>query len=276
MSKPKQRIRPARGATDVLRRTFAPGMLWVGAIVAALTLACGDSEPVPPAVENGGSDALPPVEVEDPPPDEDPDPSGAYTLEVPVEDVGEHLEPTELWAPVPLLLEASADTVVAALPARARASTGKLFEPSVDSPTEEVFWLHVISDRSRQDAIDWVKHLASQDPSIARILTVRNHEVFSAAFRPAPVVGDVSVWIELLHGHDNGCWRSDLLVFAQDGYVVLLRNGIEITREVDSAAQPVARGAGLCTEPGAVAPLTDLNSIAHVISDRLYALYSDR
>lgn len=272
---PKQRIRPARGAADVFRRTIGPGLLWVCAIAAALTLACGDSEPLPAPTENGGTEPPPPVEAEDPPPDEEPDPGGAYTLEVPVEDVGEHLEATEFWAPVPSWLEASADPVVASLPARARASTGKLFQPSDDSPTKEVFWLHVISDRTRQDAIDWVKHLASQDPSLARILTPRNHDVFGAAFRPAPVVGDVSVWIELLHGHDNGCWRSDLLVFAQDGLVILLANGIEITREIDSAAQQAARGAALCSEPEAVAPLTDLNSIARVISDRLYSLYSD-
>lgn len=250
-------------------------MLWLCATVAALTLACSDSEPVPAPDENGGMDPPPPVEVEEPPSDEEPDPGGAYTLEVPVEDVGEHLEPTEFWAPVPSWLEASTDAMVAALPARARASTGKLFQPSDDSPTKEVFWLHVISDRSRQEAIDWVKHLASQDPSLARILTPRNHDVFGAAFRPAPVVGDVSVWIELLHGHDNGCWRSDLLVFAQDGLVVLLANGIEITREVDSVDQQGASGAALCSEPEGVAPLTDLNSIARVISDRLYSLYSD-
>ncbi len=250
-------------------------MLWLCAITAALTLACSDSEPVSPPTENGRTDPPPPVEMEEPMPDEEPDPGGAYTLEVPVEDVGEHLEATEISVPVPSWLEASADVVVASLPGRARASTGKLFQPSDDSPTKEVFWLHVISDRTRQDAIDWVKHLASQDPSLARILTPRNREVFGAAFRPAPVVGDVSVWIELLHGHDNGCWRSDLLVFAQDGLVILLANGIEITREIDSVAHQAARGAALCSEPEAVAPLTDLNSIARVISERLYSLYSD-
>ncbi len=243
-------------------------------MVAALTLACGDSEPTTPPTDNAGQEQSPPIEVEEPPPEQEPNPDAALTLEVPVEDVGEHLEPTDFWAPVPSWLEASADEVVAALPARARASAGKLFQPSVDSPTQEVFWLHVISDQSRQGAIDWVKHLASQDPSIARILTPRNHQVFRASFRPAPVVGDVSVWIELLHGHDNGCWRSDLLVFAQDGLVVLLRNGIEITREVDSAAEQAARGSALCAEADAVAPLTDLNSIAHVISERLYSLSS--
>lgn len=258
----------------MLRRRFAPGLLWVGVIAAALTLACGDSNPPPPASANGGPETSPPIEMDEPPLEEEPDPDAAYTLEVTVADVGEHLEPTDFWAPVPSWLEASVDEVVAALPARARASAGKLFQPSVDSPTQEVFWLHVISDRSRQDAIDWVKHLASQDPSLARILTPRNHQVFRAAFRPAPVVGDVSVWIELLHGHDNGCWRSDLLVFAQDSLVILLRNGIEVTREVDNAAQQSARGAALCMAPEAVAPLTDLNSIARIISDRLYSQYT--
>lgn len=260
---------------DVLRQQLAPRMLWVGAIVAALTLACSEPAPNPALPDNGQETPPQPIEQESPQPEITPPPEDAYTLEVPVADVGDHLEPTEFWAPVPSWLEASTDEVVAALPARARASSGKLFQPSVDSPTQEVFWLHVITDRSRQDAIDWVKHLASQDPSIARILTPRNHEVFNAAFRPAPVVGDVSVWIELLHGHDNGCWRSDLLVFAQDGLVILLRNGIEITSEVDSATQQAARGASLCTEPGVVVPLTDLNSIADVISNRLYSLYAD-
>ena len=242
-------------------------------MLAALTLACSDPAASPAQPLNGQETPQQPVEQVSP--DPDPEPPPEVTLEVPVADVGEHLEPTEFWAPVLSWLEASENDTVAALAARSRASVGKLFQPSVDSPTQEVFWLHVITDESKEAAIDWVKHLASQDPSIARILTPRNHEVFNAAFRPAPVVGDVSVWIELLHGHDNGCWRADLLVFAQDGLVILLRTGIEITSEVDSATQQAARGASLCTEPGVVVPLTDLNSIAAVISNRLYSLYAD-
>ena len=253
----------------MLRRRVGSGALWVGALVAALALACGDSAPEPQP-ETGGQTSVPPIEQPDPEPDPEASPDDGYTLEVPIEDVGEHLAPTEFEASVASLLEASADGVVAALPARAKASVGKLFQPSVDSPTQESFWLHVFTDQSTQDAIDWVKHLGSQDPSLARFLSP-HLEVFQARFRPVPVVGDASVSVELLHGHSNGCWRTDLLVFAQDGLVVLLRNAIEVTREDEGSAQSSARGVALCKEAGAVAPLTDIDAIARAISERLYS-----
>ena len=254
----------------MLRRTFAPGVLWVGLVVAALALACGDSGPEQPPTDNGGQTPASQSDQPDLQPDPEATADDGYTLEVPIEHVGEHLVPTEFEASVASLLEASADGVVAALPARAKASVGKLFQPSVDSPTQESFWLHVFTDQSKQEAIDWVKHLGSQEPGLARFLSP-HLEVFQAQFRPVPVVGDASVSIELLHGHSNGCWQTHLLVFAQDGLIVLLRNAIEVTREDDGSAQSSGRGVALCEEPGVVAPLTDIDAIARAISERLYS-----
>ena len=252
----------------MLRRSVAPGILLVGVMIATLTLACGSPAPNPAPGMNGQEQQADEATPQDQRPPTERDPDDGYTLEVPTEQVGEHLEPTLLEVSVDLLLEASEDEIVAALPMRAKASTGKLFQPSGDSPTQESFWLHIFTDRSQQDATDWVKHLASQEPAVAGFLTP-HHEVFDAVFRPAPVVGDASVWIELRHGHSNGCWRSDLLVFAQDGYVVLLKNAIEVTGETSDAGLP-ASGASRCENPEAPAPLTDLELIAGIISERLY------
>lgn len=260
------------------RRLLVVGWLGIAAMLVVVGLACSEGEPVPDPDDNGQSPPGQEEQVTDLPEEEEAEPDEGYTLEVPIEYVGEHLEPTEIEASVDLLLEASEDATIAALPGRAKGSTGKLFQPSVDSPTQESFWLHVFTDQSPTDAIDWVEHLRSQPPELSRFLSP-HLEIFQAAFLGDPAVGDASVSIELLHGHSNGCWRTNLLVFAQDGIVVLLRNAIEVTRESDDAThgatqgstQAVGSGADLCVGPDELAPLTDIVTIAKAISDRLYS-----
>lgn len=255
-------------------------MLGFAAIIVALCAACGEPSPGPPNPDNGQQQS-PSEEAEvnglqTDPPQADVDPDGGYTLEVPIEYVGEHLEPTKHDVPVDSWLEASGDQTLAALPGRARGSVGTLFQPSASSATQESFWMHVITDRSKQDAIDWIKYLASQEPGSTRFHIPRQHEVFQASFLPAPLIGDASVSIELLNGHYGGCWRTELLVFAQDGYIVMLRNGIEVTREEEEDAQPAGRGAARCQEPDLVPSLTDIDTIAQAISERLYADRQDQ
>ena len=230
-------------------------------VVIALTIgACGEPEPPDGAGPNGAQQETEAESERQNGSAEDA--NGGFTLEVPI---GQHLESTEIEVGLQFWLEASEDPVVAALPGRAEASVGVLYQPSLDSPTGETFWIHVYTDRSRDDAIDWVRHLASQPPSLARII-VPQHELFDASFREAPIVGDASVLIELQHGHSGGCWQSALLVFAQNGVIVFMKRVIEVTREGAAGS-----GAASCDDSEAIAPLTDVNAIAQSISEQLAA-----
>ncbi len=234
------------------------GALLCAAIVAA---ACGGPrQPTPP--ETNGQTGQ--VDAENPSQSQlDVMPDRGFTLEVPFDAIGGHLEATEIEVGLRFWLEASEDVQIAALPGRAKESVGVLFQPSLDSPTEETFWIHVYTDQSREMAIDWVRHLASQPPSLARII-VPQHDLFDASFRQAPNVGDASVLIELHHGHSAGCWRSALLVFTQNGVIVFMKSVIEVTR-----AEAAGVGAATCDDSDAIAPLTDINRIAFAFSEQL-------
>ncbi len=236
------------------------GLLGALVAIALAADACGEPEQPDGAVPNEGQQE---TEVESELQNGSAgDANGGFTLEVPI---GRHLESTEIEVGLQFWLEASEDPIVAALPGRAEASVGVLYQPSLDSPTGETFWIHVYTDRSRDDAIDWVRHLASQPPSLARII-VPQHELFDASFREAPIVGDASVLIELHHGHSGGCWQSALLVFAQNGVIVFMKRVIEVTREGAAGS-----GAASCDNSEAIFPLTDVNGIAHSISEQLAA-----
>ena len=257
----------ARGWVDVAG-PVSIGRRW--SVLAAL-LACvlagtacnGTPQPGPPA-GNGGQQESDIEQGEQAQPG--PDSPDGFTIEVPFEALGRHLEATEIEVGLQFWLEASEDALIAALPGRAKASVGVLYQPSLDSPTGETFWIHVYSDQTRDDAIEWVRHLASQPPSLGRIIVPQTHELFDAAFREAPIVGDASVLIELHHGHSGGCWRSALLVFAQNGVIVFMKSAIEVTR-----IEATAGGAEMCDDSGAIAPLTDINRVALAISEQLPA-----
>ena len=187
-------------------------------------------------------------------------------------DVGAHLEERSYAAGLPSWLEASEDRSLSSLPGRSLTSSGIAFSPSDESPTGETFWLHVFTDQSEDSAADWVKYVASQPPDLAGVI-VPHHRLFAASFLPAPLVGDASVAIELYRGHSGICVRSALLVFAQGRDLVFLFNSIEITSEADAAARPSGR-IGLpahCDLSAVDSRLTDINAIAHLISERLSA-----
>lgn len=230
-------------------------------LCAALVAGCGGSGQSTPPEANGQGGQ---VDAETPNQSQlDEMPDRGFTLEVPFDAIGGHLEATEIEVGLRFWLEASEDVQIAALPGRSKASVGVLFQPSLDSPTEETFWIHVYTDQSREMAIDWVRHLASQPPALARII-VPQHELFEASFRQAPNVGDASVLIEMHHGHGAGCWRSALLVFAQDGVIVFMKSVIEVTR-----TDALGAGAATCDDSDEIAPLTDINRIAFAFSEQL-------
>lgn len=210
-----------------------------------------DNGTMPEVVRNG----------DDPPPNE-------YEFVVTSADVGEHLEATTLQVGLPLWLAASADPMIAGLPQRVETSSGVHFQPGPSNTTGEIFWLHVFTDESSDTAATWVKYLASQPPSLARF-TVERHELFAASFRPTPVVGDAAVSIELLHGHSGGCWRSELLIFAKGRVLVFLKTAIEITRDEPTSGS-LSDGTSQCDEAKSASQLTDIEAIAHLVSDRLY------
>ena len=237
------------------------GLIAIAAWAAAMAAACnGDVQPPEP-------DQVDQTQTEQPPPDQSTpstlQPSTGFTLEVPDEVVGEHLEATGISVPLDLLLQESDDAEVGALPQRAKASVGLLYQPTLDSQTQETFWFHVITDESEQAAVDWVKYLASQPPSLMRFIAP-HPDLMSAEFRPTPVVGDAAVSIQLISGHSGGCWLSELLVFAQRNALVFLKNAIEIT-----AQEGNVEGPALCDETRAQFQLTDIDAIARLISERL-------
>ena len=185
-------------------------------------------------------------------------------------DVGSHLQEKSYAAGLPSLLEASEDRMLSSLPGRALASSGIHFSDSEDSPTGETLWLHVFTDQSAETAVEWVKYLASQPPSLIGIL-VPHHELFEASFQPAPLVGDASVAIQLLHGHTGICVSSTLLVFAQTRVLILLFNSIEITSDMpETPSAEVGEGVPAhCQIMAADDRLTDLEGIARLISERI-------
>lgn len=254
--------------TEVLGRVLR----WVAVLVAmSLIAACGSDEEVQ-QLDPGPSQTQPQVL-----PEEDSSPSQSagqdireWEFSVASTDVGAHLEEKSYAAGLPSLLEASEDRMLSSLPGRALASSGIHFSDSEDSPTGETLWLHVFTDQSAESAVEWVKYVASQPPALTGIL-VPHHELFQARFEPAPLVGDASVSIHLLHGHSGICVSSTLLVFAQTRVLILLFNSIEITGDLEQTTA-ADTGDGVpahCQITAADNRLTDLEGIAQLISERI-------
>ena len=243
------------------RWLIAVGLIAIVVLIAASGSGCnGNGQPPDstPQVDTPAEQSTP-----DPPEQSVLEPSDGFTLDVPGEVVGEHLESTGISVPLDLLLQEADDPLVGALASRSLASEGLLYQPTMDSPTQETFWVHVITDESQQSATDWVKYLASQPPALMRFI-VPHPELFSAQFRPTPVVGDTAVSIQLISGHSGGCWLSELLVFAHRNRVVFLKNAIAITVQDTNSG-----GGGLCDETRAQSQLTNIEAIALVISEVL-------
>ena len=239
--------------------------LMAGCLIAVT--ACGGERPGPP------DQSQPPTPAEQQDGDGQPQsqPDGEMVRErvltVTSDDVGAHLEPRSYAAGLPSWLEAAEARELSTLPGRALAVSGIAFSPSDDSPTEETLWLHVFTDESEESAVDWVKYVGSQPPELMSII-VPHHELFAASFLPAPVVGDISIAIELYHGHGGICVRSSLLVFAQERVLVFLFNSIEITGQRPDTQAEGALPAH-CEVRQVASRLTDINAIAQLISERL-------
>lgn len=219
-------------------------------LVALLGGGCGD-EPTPPPRQQAqqsepGDQSQAQAEPSNPAQQAAPAPP-VLTIDLTAADVGPHLEETTLLAGLPHDLAEMSDPVLSALPQRARASAGKLMQPSSPAETGETFWMHVFSDLSAQSATEWVQYLAGLPAGTALAFTIPQHQLFESRFRPLPALGDAAVSVELLHGHEGGRWLTQLVVFAQDGAIVFVKS----SRREEFAA------------------LTDVDAVAALISERL-------
>ena len=212
-------------------------------VLAALVLAAcngGVTTPVQPPAE---SPAEPQAEQQPaaPPP--------VQVIVLTVDDLGAHLEATALQAGLIEWLENMQDPVISALPARALGHDGSVFSPSATSPNGETFWWHVITDVSAESAEAWVRYLSEQSPAIALSFTSPDHDLFRAEAVAVPRLGSAAMSARLLHGHEGGRWRTEVIVFSQGAAIVFLRSSRREERD----------------------SLTELPRIAELISKRLAA-----
>ncbi len=238
------------------------GRLWAAlALGLAAFMASGcNGEPEPPLVQEPAQQTEPEQQQQIQSPDpaqEQPGAPPVRTLELTAADIGSHLEDTTLLAGLPLDLAEMSDPILAALPQRALHSDGALMQPSPQAQTGETFWMHVFTDVSRESATEWVRYLASLPPGTALAFTSPQHELFDSAVRPLAEIGDAAVSVALLHGHQGGSWLTQLVVFAQDGAIVFAKVALRVDVPALSAV--------------AIQPLTDLDAVAKLISDRLRA-----
>ena len=219
-------------------------------LVALLGGGCG-GEPTPPppqqAQQSEPDDQSPAQAGSSNPAQQETPAPPVLTIDLTAADIGPHLEETTLLAGLPLDLAEMSDPVLSDLPQRARASAGKLMQPSSQAETGETFWMHVFSDLSAQSATEWVQHLAGLPAGTALAFTSPQHQLFESRFRPLAALGDAAVSVELLHGHEGGRWLTQLVVFAQDGAIVFVKS----SRREEFAA------------------LTDVDAVASLISERL-------
>ena len=231
-STPPRRCAPPR--TPVATRTAALFTTLTLLAFAAIWLAAC-SEPAPP--------------VQQQPAQPEPEPPPTQVLVLSEDDLGGHLKATEWAAGVMEWIAELQDPTLSALPRRALWNDGRIFVPSADSPSGETFWLHVFTDESPQSAQAWVRYLASLPPDAVLNFTSPEHRLVEAAYIDPPNVGSAALAVELLHGNAGGRFRTEVIVFAQQAAIVILRNS-------RSESRPA---------------LTDLPTIATQISARLAA-----
>ena len=221
-------------ATPIAPRTAALlATLTLLAVTAIWLAAC--SEPAPPAQQQ--------------PAQPEPEPPPTQVLVLSENDLGGHLKATEWAAGVMEWIAELQDPTLAALPRRALWNDGRIFVPAADSPSGETFWLHVFTDESPQSAQAWVRYLASLPPDAVLNFTSPEHRLVEAAYTDPPNVGSAALAVELLHGNAGGRFRTEVIVFAQEAAIVILRNS-------RSESRPA---------------LTNLRTIATQISARLAA-----
>ena len=231
-STPPRRRAPAQtsAAPRPAARLVALGLV-VG--LAIWLAACGEPAPL----------------VQQPPAQLEPELPPTQVLVLSEDDLGGHLKATEWAAGVMEWIAELQDPTLSALPRRALWNDGRIFVPSADSPSGETFWLHVFTDESPQSAQAWVRYLASLPPDAVLNFTSPEHRLVEAVYIDPPNVGSAALAVELLHGNAGGRFRTEVIVFAQQAAIVILRNS-------RSESRPA---------------LTDLPTIATQISARLAA-----
>ena len=234
------------GGEDGAERATAARRLTRTALVvllAALVLAACNGDVTTPVQPPAESPAEPQAEEQPaaPPP--------VRVIPLTVPDLGTHLEATALAAGLIEWLENMQDPVISALPRRALGHDGSVFSPSATSPNGETFWWHVITDVSAESAEAWVRYLSEQSPAIALSFTSPDHNLFRAEAVAVPPLGSAAMSARLLHGHEGGRWRTEVIVFSQGAAIVFLRSSRREERD----------------------SLTELPRIAELISERLAA-----
>ena len=228
------RLRTPRPAPPTAARAAARlALLTLTVWLAVWLVACNDPAPA----------------VQPPPPPQQPEPPPTQVLVLSEDDVGDHLKATEWAVGVVEWIAELQDPTLAALPRRALWNDGRIFVPAADSPSGETFWLHVFTDESAQSAQAWVRYLASLPPDAVLNFTSPEHRLVEAAYTDPPRLGSAALAVQLLHGNAGGRFRTEVIVFAQDAAIVILRNSRAEHRP----------------------PLTNLPAIADTISTRLAA-----
>lgn len=188
---------------------------------------------------------------------------GPVELSLTAADIGGHLVDTPFRAALPGLLAEQVDEEVSDLPERARrawgatAESGAVFSPSESSGTGETFWMHLLNDESAASAMAWVVYLGSLSAGETLSFLSPGHDLLSAEWRLPPEVGSASAAATLLHGHEGGVWRSDLVVFSFGAAVVFLRSSMEVGGDTGRVAESP--------------PLTRIDDVARLIGERLTA-----
>lgn len=143
-------------------------------------------------------------------------------LELPAEELGEHLELSQFKVGLMEGLAVLQDPILSALPGRKLDDDGRIYNATAGSQTGETFWMHVVIDVSAGSARDWVQHLAALPSGTALSFTRPSHDLVEADSRLLPSLGSMALFVDLLHGHSGGRWRTELIVFAQEEAIVFL------------------------------------------------------
>lgn len=152
-----------------------------------------------------------------------PQPPPVQLLVLTEQDVGEHLEATNLVAGVADWISSIPDPALAALTRRSLWNDGRIYVPAAGAKGES-FWIHVFTDISPESAEAWVRYLAAQPPETALLFTSPEHALVQALPTEPPAVGSAALAVRLLHGNAGGRYITQVIVFSQGSAVVFLRS----------------------------------------------------
>ena len=152
-----------------------------------------------------------------------PQPPPVQLLVLTEQNVGEHLEATNLVAGVADWISSIPDPALAALTRRSLWNDGRIYVPAAGAKGES-FWIHVFTDISPESAEAWVRYLAAQPPETALLFTSPEHALVQALPTEPPAVGSAALAVRLLHGNAGGRYITQVIVFSQGSAVVFLRS----------------------------------------------------